>query len=162
MLSQRQAFRNRPRQGLIEICLGDHDRLLIADLAGQFRSLLSEGDDPALQRLYPNAYPDHPEHNVEYGQLVHDDLLRGRLEAIEVVEATAQEPSLSLDQLNAWITVVSGLRLVVGTRLDVSEQDEFDPEAEDAPMQSLLWWLAMLLDEAVTAASHYLPDPLTP
>jgi len=94
--------------------------------------------------------------------LVHDDLLRGRLEAIEVVEATAQEPSLSLDQLNAWITVVSGLRLVVGTRLDVSEQDEFDPEAEDAPMQSLLWWLAMLLDEAVTAASDYLPDPLTP
>jgi len=57
MLSQRQAFRNRPRQGLIEICLGDHDRLLIADLAGQFRSLLSEGDDAALQRLYPTLTP---------------------------------------------------------------------------------------------------------
>jgi hypothetical protein len=54
--------------------------------------------------------------------------------------------------------VLNGLRLLLGTRLDVSEEDEFDPEADDAPTRALLSWLGFLLEEAVVAASADLGD----
>jgi hypothetical protein len=48
---------------------------------------------------------------------------------------------------------VNGLRLLLGTRLDLSEADEFDPVTDDAPTRALLSWLGFLLGEAVVAAS---------
>jgi hypothetical protein len=147
------AFRARP-DGSVEIRLGDDERELMLDLAGQFRSLLAADsrDDPDLRRLYPAAYPDDAERDADYAGLVHDDLLRGRLEAVDVVEATIGETHIDGKQLANWMTVVNGLRLVLGTRLDISEEDRFDPDADDAALQSLLGWLGLLLDEAVTAA----------
>ena len=49
--------------------------------------------------------------------------------------------------------VLNGLRLLLGTRLDVSEEDEFDPDAPEAPQRALLAWLGFLLEEAVGSAS---------
>ena len=72
--------------------------------------------------------------------------------------ATASAVSLDADQLAAWMQVLNGLRLLLGTRLDVSEEDEFDPEADDAPTRALLSWLGFLLEEAVVAASADLGD----
>ncbi len=72
--------------------------------------------------------------------------------------ATASAVSLDADQLAGWMQVLNGLRLLLGTRLDVSEEDEFDPEAADAPTRALLSWLGFLLEEAVVAASADLGD----
>ena len=49
--------------------------------------------------------------------------------------------------------VLNGLRLLLGTRLDVSEEDEFDPQAADAPTRALLAWLGFVLEEAVESAA---------
>ena len=51
----------------------------------------------------------------------------------------------------------SGLRLLVGTRLDVCENDVFDPEDADAPSRALLSWLGYLLEEAISVAGEFLP-----
>jgi hypothetical protein len=113
---------------------------------------VDDDHDPGLRRLYPTAYPDDPDRDADYAGLVHDDLVQLRLEAAATVEATAGSPSLTDDELAAWMQVLNGLRLLLGTRLDVSEEDQFDPEADDAPARALLAWLGFLLEEAVVAA----------
>ncbi len=143
--------------GRITILLGEEERELIANLAGQFRSVLAEDASPDLRRLYPTAYPDDADKDSEYASLVHDDLLRSRLESVEIVQATVQANSIDPNELAAWMGLFSGLRLLLGTRLDVSEDDEFDPDAPDAPTRALLAWLGLLLEESVEIATDYLP-----
>jgi len=138
------------------IRLEEEERLMLVDLAGQFRSVVADDHDPGLRRLYPTAYPDNPDWDADYASLGHDDLGRLRLEAADTVEATAGSPSLADDELADWMQVLNGLRLLLGTRLDISEEDQFDPEADDAPARALLAWLGFLLEEAVVAAGE--PD----
>jgi len=138
------------------IRLEEEERLMLVDLAGQFRSVVADDHDPGLRRLYPTAYPDNPDWDADYASLVHDDLVRLRLEAADTVEATAGSPSLADDELADWMQVLNGLRLLLGTQLDISEEDQFDPEADDAPARALLAWLGFLLEEAVVAAGE--PD----
>ena len=142
--------------GLVEVRLGDEERDLVANLAEQFRSLLSEDAGPDQRRLYPTAYLDDPERDADYAALVHDDLLRSRLEAADVVSATVGNETLDPGELEQWMVVLNSLRLVIGTRLDISEADEFDPEAPDVAERSLLLWLGLLLEEAVEASLGFL------
>jgi len=135
------------------VLLGDDERALLVNLAEQFRSVLAADDDPDLRRLYPAAYADDPERDADYAGLVHDDLLRTRLDAVETVLGSTDAPSIDDDELAAWMQLLNGLRLLLGTRLDVSEEDEFDPEAPDAPSRALLAWLGLLLEEAVESAA---------
>ena len=135
------------------IRLGDDERSMIVDLAGQFRAVVVDDADPDLRRLYPTAYPDDPERDADYSGLVHDDLVRTRIAAADTVMTTAGAVSLDANQLAAWMQVLNGLRLLLGTRLNLSEADEFDPDADDAPTRALLSWLGFLLEEAVVAAS---------
>ncbi len=140
------------------IRLGDDERSMLANLAGQFRTLVADDADPDLRRLYPTAYPDDPKRDADYSGLVHEDLVRTRVAAADTVVATANAVSLDSDQMAAWMQILNGLRLLLGTRLDISEEDEFDPEAEDAPTRALLSWLGFLLEEAVVAAAADLDD----
>jgi len=135
------------------IRLGNDERSMLVDLAGQFRAVVADDADPNLRRLYPTAYPDDPERDADYSGLVHDDLVRTRIAAADTVMATAGAVSLDAVQLAAWMQVLNGLRLLLGTRLNLSEADEFDPDADDAPTRALLSWLGFLLEEAVVAAS---------
>jgi hypothetical protein len=135
------------------ILLGDDERALLVDLAEQFRSVLAADDDPDLRRLYPAAYADDAERDADYAGLVHDDLLRTRLDAADGLVASATAESIDDEELAAWMQVLNGLRLLLGTRLDVSEEDGFDPEALDAPSRALLAWLGFLLEEAVESAA---------
>ena len=135
------------------VLLDADERSMLIDLAEQFRSVLAADADPDLRRLYPTAYADDAERDTEYAELVHDDLLQTRLDAIERLVESATESSIDDEQLAAWMQVLNGLRLLLGTRLDVSEEDQFDPEAPDAPSRALITWLGFLLEEAVESAA---------
>ncbi|MDP6975288.1 MAG: DUF2017 family protein [Acidimicrobiales bacterium] len=141
---------------LVEVRLGEEERDLVGRLAEQLRTLLAADDDPGLRRLYPAAYPDDPDRDADYMALVHDDLLRHRLDAVEVVGDTCGNDTLDPAELEQWMVVLNSLRLVLGTRLDISEEDEFDPEAPDVAERSLLLWLGLLLEEAVEASTDFL------
>lgn len=157
ILRQRHNASFERRGERIEIALGDDERDLVAELAEQFRSVLTTDRDPDLRRLYPAAYPDDASRDEDYKVLVHDDLVAGHLTAVNVVLTTALEPSISAEELASWIDMFSGLRLLVGTRLDVSENDVFDPKGADAPSLALLAWLGYLLEEAIGVATEFLP-----
>jgi hypothetical protein len=51
---------------------------------------------------------------------------------------------------------VNDLRLVLGTRLDVSEEmDEMDPDDPDAPLFEVYGYLAWLLENIVAALADW-------
>ena len=148
-------FERRGNQ--VEIYLSNDERALVSDLAEQFRSVLAVDRDPALRRLYPTAYPGDTTRDMDYTTLVHDDLVAARLAAIDSVLATTNNQFIDAGELAAWIDMFSGLRLLVGTRLDICENEVFDPGDPDAPSRALLTWLGYILEEAVGVATEFLP-----
>jgi len=154
MFLRRRAPRALKRDGdRTTILLGEEERALLVDLAEQFRSVLAADNDPDLRRLYPAAYADDAERDADYASLVHDDLLGTHLDAVDGLIRSATAGSINDEDLAAWMQVLNGLRLLLGTRLDVSEEDEFEPEAADAPTRALLAWLGLVLEEAVESAA---------
>lgn len=138
----------RHRDGSIEVRLDDDEREVLADVLGQLReAIVADTDDPLLARLFPPAYADDPEKEAGFRALARDELLEKHLAAIDDVEASLGERRLAPEQADAWMRAVNALRLVLGTRLDVQEDDErrVEPDDPDAPA----WWLYELLSALV-------------
>jgi uncharacterized protein DUF2017 len=149
----------RTRKG-IEVSLPEEERELIGELAGQLREMLLADEDPNLRRLYPTAHADDAKLDDEYQSLVHGTLVEGRLAALDTLEATLGEATLTEDQLGCWMGAINDLRLVLGTRLDVSEEDhEVDPEAPDGPARVVYHYLGWVLEEIVVVLAEGLPEP---
>jgi Domain of unknown function (DUF2017) len=132
--------------GRFRLRLTPEERDLLRSLPGQLRDLLPT-DDPALRRLRPPAYRDDPEREAEYRRMVGDDLLRQRLATLEVMQSTIDADTLDEDQLAAWLGTLNDLRLVLGTRLEVTEElyeegmPDDDPRAPAFGLYRYLGWL---------------------
>lgn len=148
----------RTRRGF-ELRLGLDERDVLRGLPAQLRQLIEEespSSDPALIRLYPPAYPNDPIRNLEYEMVAGDDLTKQRLAAVETMERTIDADRLDEDELTAWVAVANDLRLVLGTRLEITEETrEGDFPADDprAGAFALYAYLTFLVDEGVGALS---------
>jgi hypothetical protein len=69
--------------------------------------------------------------NLEYEQQHGDELLLGKLEAIDTLERTAAATEVSEDEMLAWLGSLNSIRLVVGTRLGVTEESTESDFADD-------------------------------
>jgi hypothetical protein len=148
------------RHGDFRLRLGREERRALRALPAQLRELLGT-DDPSLRRLFPPAYEDDPESEDEYRRLVRDELLAGRRRALEVMEETAGADRLTVEQLEAWLSALNDLRLVLGTRLGVTEAtllDDLDPSDPRAAEYALYGYLSWLQEQAVAAAFTTLPE----
>jgi hypothetical protein len=110
-------------------------RGLLVELCQQSRALLEAEDpssDPAVARLFPPAYEDDPLRNLEFETNLGGSPRTGKLEALDTVERTARATSLSEDEMLAWVGVVNDLRLLLGTRIEITEEatDEDFPEGD--------------------------------
>ena len=154
----------RTGAGRYTLDLPTEEREVIAGLVQQLREvLLATTDDPIVRRLFPTAYNEDPDRDQEYQQLVRDELLERRLAALATVEATAVADELDEAGLTGWLTALNDLRLVLGTRLDVSEDDaDPDPDDPDAPAYAVYHYLSLLVSEAVDALERDLPMPTEP
>jgi hypothetical protein len=150
----------RVRGGKFALRIPMAERDVLRTLPGQLRALLTGTNvaaNPDLRRLFPPAYPDDPEKAAEYDGMVRDDLMAGRLSAIEVMERTIDSDKLSEDELLAWLSAINDLRLVLGTRLDVPEDmSELDVRPDDnrAEGLALYAYLSVLEEDAVAALSR--------
>lgn len=152
----------RTRKGDYEVRLSDQERRLLASLVAQLRVALDAGtdaggdDDPTLRRLFPTAYPEDEERDREYRSMVHDDLVARRRAALDTMEASIGATRLDEHEVLAWMGAVNDLRLVLGTRLDVSEETELspDPDDPDAGALAVYGYLGFLLEALVSAVSE--------
>lgn len=145
----------RRRDGSVELLLGDAHRRVLGDVLGQLReALVADVDDPVLARLFPPAYADDEEKEAGFRALARDELLEQRLAAIDAVEASLSSPRLTAEEADTWARSLNALRLVLGTRLDVREEDDRGPLDEDdpaAPAWALYDLLSALVDDLVVA-----------
>lgn len=135
-------------------------RGLLIELCRQSRALLDAEDpssDPAVSRLFPPAYPDDPLQNLEFETNLGAAPRSGKLEALDTVERTANASTLTEDELLAWIGVVNDLRLVLGTRIEITEDatdEDFpadDPRHETYRVYQFLGFLLQELLEGIGA-----------
>jgi hypothetical protein len=150
----------RRRDGRYAVKLDPGVRALLVTMSEQLAPVLGP-DEPMTRRLFPPAYPGRTEESAEskYRALVDNALVNHHRQAFAVVAATADADTLTEPELNAWLSAVGSMRLVLGTRLDVSEDmappDPEDPTAPEYALYELLGQLQYLLIEALAAG---LPD----
>ena len=144
-----------PRDGSYVLTLDDRERELIRQILGDMRALLTvDPRDPRVRRLYPSAYADDAAKEKEYQELTHEELRSSRLATVDAVEASVDAEVLTEEQLTAWMQAINSLRLVLGTLLDINDDDQelsFDPDDPEARTQALYGYLGGLLDEIVDA-----------
>jgi len=146
----------RTARGDFQLRLPTGERDILRSLPGQLRDLMAT-DDPALERLFPPAYPDDATRNDEYDELVRPDLTATHLTSIDVMEATIDAERLDEEQLAAWTGAINDLRLVLGSRLDVTEDlydqgmSEDDPRMPGFVLFTYLGWLEEQLVDALAA-----------
>jgi hypothetical protein len=142
----------------VALDLPPEERDVLRALIPQMRSLLSHGDhDPSTRRLFPTAYPTDPEADAEYRQLMHDDLLGARLSRLDLFEASLDAELLDDERAMAWLGALNDLRLVLGTKLDVSEDMDIDELPDDdpsSPAYSLYSYLGWLQEQLIAAISR--------
>lgn len=127
-------------RGRYDLEVFDWQREMLGSLVPSLRDLLLDGTSPVLQRLYPTAYPGDVDANDAYRELVHDQLLEQRLAALDTVEESMAATELTEDELLQWMNAINSLRLVLGTRLDISEEDRPLDVADDDPDRAL--WIS--------------------
>jgi len=138
----------------VRVNLEVHERLLLGELLDELESLLDDPDDPELRRLFPPAYSDRVD-DEQYRSLVHDQLVSGRSKALATVRETLAGEMLDLEQADQWLRALNDMRLVLGTRWDVTEQLDYgeldlnEPRGRELAVYGYLSWLQEQLVEAL-------------
>lgn len=170
----------RTRAG-IELRLPRLEAALLIELVGQIESLLEPPpvedplealvglrdtappppDDPAIARLLPDPYPDDPMASGDFRRRRTDDLLARKRDAARRVLSAVPAPgrALLLDEeaAQAWLTTLNDLRLVLGTRLGLTDDDStaelehLDPDDSRRPLVAVYAFLTELLDDLTRA-----------
>lgn len=148
--------------------IGDDERQLVTRLLTELSQLLmGEPDDPRLVRIFPPAYhlADDAEADAEYQRLMREELVASRLSGITTVNAALQSGEVASEEtMVAFVQAINGLRLVLGTMLDVSEDQDSDDIYDDDPLAGehhLYNFLSWLLDWAVRALGEPISRPDT-
>lgn len=142
-----------PAGPAIRIKLEDHEGGLLLSLLQEMHTLL-EADiaaDPVNRRLFPNAY-DSEEDAEAYRELVGSELRAGKLAAVKEMQNALEGRSggaieLSKEDAATWLPVLTDLRLAIGTRNDVTEEEmseDIDPVDPDSAGMLVLHWLGWL------------------
>jgi Domain of unknown function (DUF2017) len=143
----------RTARGDFELHLPREERSLLRAIPHQLRELLSS-DDPALERLFPPAYPDDADLESEYERLVRGDLMQQRLSSVDVMAQTVDSSRLTEEQLLAWLGALNDLRLILGTKLGATEEagpEDIADEDPMAPSYALYYYLGWLEEQVVVA-----------
>ncbi|MFD9031594.1 DUF2017 domain-containing protein [Streptomyces sp. NPDC059567] len=137
-------------------------------------ALFAEGpseppSDPALKRLFPDAYGDEDEElraaAADFRRYTENDLrARKREDALAVIRSLDALSSggeggailkLTADESRSWLGALNDLRLTIGTRLEVTDEDEGGelyrlPDADPRkPMVMAYLWLGALQESLV-------------
>ncbi len=137
---------------IVELPSGESE--MLSQVLSDLRDLLIGGGDDTLRRLKPPAHPDSSEAETSYRELVDDDLLRSRLEAIETVESTLSGAELDPSGVAAWMQSLNSLRLVLGEQLALAGVDLVNHTMPDTASAALYEWTGWLLEQLIEAASQ--------
>ncbi|HEU5002237.1 MAG TPA: DUF2017 family protein [Actinomycetota bacterium] len=137
----------KKRRGLIRLTIGEEEAELLRTTIREYVELLDAPPslgDPVLARLFPSASLDDPALEIAFRDLSASDLDAHKRatagQALASLDADRKTP-LTPEQQEAWLVLLTDLRLAIGVRLGVTEETyETYPNPND-PAQ---WPLAVL------------------
>lgn len=151
------------RDGGVEVALDSDDATLLAHWADELEQLLQPADlpsedplaqlvgidtrsvrpdDPVLHRLFPDAYREDEVAAQEFRRYTEHDLRRRKAADAQALAASLPQSSasgpvtlrLDADLARQWLGALNDLRLVLGTRLGVHDDDaDADDDADVEP-----------------------------
>jgi hypothetical protein len=168
----RRGFGKR-RDG-VELRLGEVERSVLADLLDQLQQWIEPGgptpaEDPlaqlasipaeterpgdaALLRLFPDAYRDDEEAAADFRRFTEADLRRERADRARRAMATLSRVGsggripMDREEAQTWLLALNDIRLVMGTRLGISEEHEGSEDGRTVLYDWLTWLQSTLVD----------------
>lgn len=132
----------------------------LAALVGLPPGDVATPDDPAVARLFPDAYGDDPAAATDFRRYTEADLRAGKRAAASAALVQLQPlleggGRLLLDRNEAdrWLSWLNDIRLVLGTRLEVTEdldEDDLDPDDPRAHALAVYGWLGWLQESLLS------------
>jgi len=142
----------KARGGEVVVRLDDNLRNLLRQVTEELREILLVDDDEHTRRLYPTAHPDDEKLEQQYREMVRDQLLMQRLDGIDRLQATIDAETLDVELADIWMNTINQARLVLGTQLDVGENDgPIEEEDPDATQKVIYQVLSHILEELTSA-----------
>ena len=93
-------------------------------------------DDPAVERLFPDVYPEDPEAAAEFRRFTEADLKAAKLDQAKTVLSDLLEAGgeirLPDEKADLWLRALTDVRLALGTRLGVQDETDIEAELDDA------------------------------
>ena len=153
-----------PSAGNVILNLETEEAQLLRGLLDEMRQLLEHEatiDDAVIDRLFPSAYAE-PDDARAFAELVGDELKTGKLDNIRSVLSVLGEPgavnaTVPRSEIDGWLTVLTDVRLALGTRFDVTEEKmsaELDPDDPEAPGLAILHWLGWMQEMFIAAITE--------
>lgn len=145
-----------------EIRKVDNDKFVL-DIHPQIRQLLKdlkemtlshiEESTPAAKRIYPVAYQNSPEMEMDYKKLTRGPLIDHHRQSLSMFENSLSKGELTNEEAMAWMSALNDMRLILGTALDIQEDqgvpNEDDPNYEGYVVYDLLTYLQGVLIEEI-------------
>ena len=113
-------------------------------------------EDPALARLFPDGYSEDEHASADFRRFTEQDLRAQKVSALATVRETLAgwNGKANIDSIQAqdWLKALNDLRLVLGTRLEITDESETDFEADEPGIHlyNYLTYLQGTLIDALT------------
>ena len=93
-------------------------------------------DDPAVERLFPDVYPEDPVEQAEFRRFTEAELKLAKLDQIKGVLSdlldSGGEIRLPDEKADLWLRALTDIRLTLGTRLGVEDETDIRDELDAA------------------------------
>ncbi len=166
---------SRSASGKVTLTLSNDERVLLVDLYRQMHSLLETPDvpaeadplaalvgldgptkepsDPAIARLFPNAYLDDQNAAQDFRRFTEPDLRNEKRQNLDVVSGSLEHElsqfELTEQEISAWLKSLNDLRLVLGVRIGIT--DDYREELVEDPGFHLYDYLTYLQGSLIDA-----------
>jgi uncharacterized protein DUF2017 len=116
---------------------------VLRKVAAEVVALLTDGfdrDDPVVDRLFPDVYPERPEDSAEYRRFTEGELKTSKIDQAGAILAALPssgggEVKLDTESAEAWLRALNDVRLALGVRLDIGEETSLESELDEAVMR---------------------------
>jgi len=116
---------------------------VLRQVASEVIGLLTDNfdrDDPVVERLFPDGYPDDPSEAAEFRRYTEGDLKTAKIDQAGAILATLPSTGgavvrLDAEAAEAWLRALNDVRLALGIRLDVRDDTDLLDELDEAVMR---------------------------
>lgn len=137
---------------LVEPAAADPDADPLEALVGMSSAPVPPPTDPALARLLPDAYREDAEASADFRRFTERGLRETKAvharAVLDQLERSGDKVTIAGEEADSWLGLLNDLRLTLGTRLGISQDDE--PELREGDeARDVYDWLTFVQDSLV-------------